>query len=77
MYYVYENWTNTFAKVHHGTCSYCNDGKGFQGRGTKTSNGQWHGPFTSKAEAMSIAHQKADRYANSDVWEVSTCGVCG
>jgi hypothetical protein len=32
-YYVYENWTNTFAKVHRGGCTFCNDGRGFQGRG--------------------------------------------
>jgi hypothetical protein len=37
-FYVYENWTNTFAKVHRRGCPYCNEGSGFQGRGTRTCN---------------------------------------
>ncbi|MGH9044555.1 MAG: hypothetical protein ACRDVP_06945, partial [Acidimicrobiales bacterium] len=36
-FYVYENWTNTFALIHQGTCSFCRDGQGNQGvRGNKT-----------------------------------------
>jgi hypothetical protein len=30
-FYVYENWTNTFTKVHRGSCTYCRDGQGFHG----------------------------------------------
>jgi hypothetical protein len=35
VFYVYENWTNAFTKVHRRDCAYCNDGRGFQGRGKR------------------------------------------
>lgn len=76
-YYVYENWTNTFAKLHRGTCPYCNDGQGFQGRGTKTPSGQWHGPYHSADEGMRAAHAAANGHSNSAVWVVEACGYCG
>ncbi|MGP8007748.1 MAG: hypothetical protein ACLP2J_12050 [Acidimicrobiales bacterium] len=77
IYYVYENWTNTFAKVHRGSCPYCNDGRGIQGRGSKTPSGQWLGPFHSADEAMAAASAAASQHSNGDVWVVASCGYCG
>lgn len=76
-FYVYENWTNTFAKVHRGSCPYCNDGRGFQGRGNRTRNGQWLGPFETADSAMVEARAAANRHSNSAVWIVESCGYCG
>lgn len=44
-FYVYKNWTNTFAKIHHGSSPYCNDGRGFQGGGTRHQVGSGWGHF--------------------------------
>ncbi len=29
-FYVYENWTHNRARIHRGTCGYCNNGQGTQ-----------------------------------------------
>lgn len=76
-FYVYENWTNTFAKVHRGDCPYCNDGTGFQGRGSSTPSGRWLGPFASRDVANPAARDAAHGHPNRSVWEVGTCGYCG
>lgn len=76
-FYFYENWTNTFAKVHRGGCPYCNEGSGFQGRGTRTRNGRWSEAFSSLQEALRAAQTAADQHANREVWEVGVCGYCG
>jgi len=76
-FYVYENWTNTFAKVHRGDCPFCNDGRGFQGRGSRTPSGQWLGPFSTAAIATSAARSAANGHQNREVWEVASCGYCG
>lgn len=75
-WYVYENWTNTFAKVHQGDCPYCNFGQGFQGRGSKTPSGQWNGPFASQSVALEAAEEAAGSYTNASVWIVGVCGYC-
>ena len=76
-FYVYENWTNTFTKVHRADCPYCNDGNGIQGRGSSTPSGRWHGPFADDASAFEAAQEAADRHSNRNVWEVGRCGYCG
>lgn len=75
-FYVYENWTNTFCKVHRGDCPYCNNGQGIQGRGTKTGSGQWHGSYATAHAAMSAALGFARSYSNSAVWVVEGCKYC-
>lgn len=76
-YYVYENWTNTFAKAHRGSCPYCNDGTGNQGRGSKTQSGQWHGDWPSMEDALRVAQSIANGHSNASVWTVGPCGYCG
>jgi hypothetical protein len=51
MYFVYENWTNTFCRVHEESCSFCNRRKGLFG-GRKTPNGQWHSGFRTLDAAL-------------------------
>jgi hypothetical protein len=75
-FYVYENWTNTFALIHRGACSFCNHGQGVQGRGKQTPNGQWHGSFPTISEAHTAARGAADRHSNRSVWTVRPCGTC-
>lgn len=76
-FYVYENWTNTFAKVHRWSCPHCNDGQGSQGRGNRTPNGQWLGPFETPELGMVEARALANRHSNRAVWIVEPCGYCG
>jgi hypothetical protein len=75
-FYFYENWTNTFVKVHRAECSYYNDGQGFQGRGRSTPSGRWSEPYKTAGEALTAARAAADRHANRSVWSVGTCGYC-
>jgi hypothetical protein len=66
--YVYENWTNKRARLHRGTCSYCNAGRGTQGM-TGDKNGRWHGPIESLEKAR--ARLSALPYSNG-----TECGSC-
>lgn len=68
-YYVYYNWqvTPRKAKIHLGSCSFCNWGKGTS-RGTPGRNGKWHGPFDT--------FDKAHQFALQTGGEVSNCGHC-
>jgi hypothetical protein len=75
-FYVYENWTNTFACVHLATCSFCQHGQGVQRRGSSTPNGKWHGSFPTFDEALNAARTTARGHANSEVWAVKPCGIC-
>jgi hypothetical protein len=52
-YHTYENWRARGHKavVHLDSCGFCNHGQGLAG-GTRTSNGQWHGPFNLLAKAL-------------------------
>lgn len=65
MYFVYENWTNTF----------CNRGRGLFGGG-KTPSGQWHSGFLTRDEALQQAQRLADAHANREVWDVRPCHFC-
>lgn len=49
-YYVYENWIHRRARLHRGSCSYCNYGRGTQGA-TDERTGRWYGPIADRAEA--------------------------
>ena len=75
-YFVYENWTNTFVKVHRGSCPYCNEGNGMHGRGRKTQSGQWSDSFSSREEAMAFARSVVETYANRSVWTTGLCSYC-
>lgn len=76
-FWVYENWTNTFTKVHVGACAFCNDGRGIQGRGSSTPSGRWLGPFPSLDRAKAAARDAADRHPNAAMWNVDCCRFCG
>lgn len=55
-WWVYENWRAVKggkARVHKGSCGYCNEGHGF--RQDSGKNGKWHGPFEDKDTAFEYA----------------------
>lgn len=54
--YIYENWVaeGHKARIHLGSCSFCNDGKGNHNSIDET-NGKWHGPFTRLSLALEAA----------------------
>lgn len=67
-YFVYENWrADNKAKIHKGSCSFCNYGKGIHVQASST-NGKWSKPFASLEEAM--------KYAKSTGRKVSLCNFC-
>lgn len=76
VFYVYENWTNTFVKIHAASCPFCKDGQGAQGRGSKTGNGQWIGPFPTLGEALDAGKKAADGHSNRPAWSVAPCSIC-
>lgn len=71
-YYVYENWTTKQARVHTGSCSYCNRGQGTR-RQDSGRNGRWLPspgiPFTMREEPFQRA--KATGWEN-----VKGCEKC-
>jgi hypothetical protein len=68
-YWVYENWIQNRARVHRGTCGFCNHGRGIQ-ESTSEERGRWHGPFADRAAA--VAHMNQLGRADS-----RPCSVCG
>ncbi len=67
-YYLYENWIHRRARLHRGSCSYCNYGRGTQGA-TEERTGRWYGPISDRAEA--IARLKSLKHDNK-----KECGSC-
>ena len=67
-YWVYEDRPTSRARVHEGTCRYCNHGEGM-GRGRIEAENEWYGPFVSREEAFRRAGATGQR-------DVRGCGVC-
>lgn len=67
-YYLYENWIHRRARLHRGSCSYCNYGRGTQGA-TAERTGRWYGPIGDRAEAT--ARLQSLKHDNK-----KECGSC-
>lgn len=67
-FYVYENWTHKRARIHKGSCGYCNDGRGTQ-PSDSGKNGKWHGPYEDRAKALDVA-------ARLKQADTKVCGTC-
>ena len=67
-FWVYENFGNKRARIHHSACRYCNDGQGVGGDQTNDDD-KWHGPFASFLEAESTAEGLGQK-------DTRPCGVC-
>ena len=67
-FWVYENYGNKRARIHHSACRYCNDGQGVGGDQTNDDD-KWHGPFATFLEAESTAEGLGQK-------DTRPCGVC-
>lgn len=67
-YWVYENWTHRHARIHQGSCRYCNNGKGWQPIDSG-ANGKWHGDFSTRSAAFNLLKQ----FGYHDMQD---CAVC-
>ena len=67
-YWVYEDRPTSRARVHEGTCRYCNHGDGM-GKGRIEAENEWYGPFVSREDAF----RRAGATGQGDV---RGCGVC-
>ena len=67
-YWVYEDRPTSQARVHRGTCHYCNHGDGM-GRGRIEKDNEWYGPFGSREDAFRRAEATGQR-------DVRGCRVC-
>ncbi len=67
-FYIYENWTRDRGRIHLGSCSYCNHGKGMHDEDSG-ANGRWHGPYDDREQTFRIAAalKRAD---------MRPCGTC-
>ena len=56
-YHVYENWRAGIHKavIHKAECGNCKNGFGQSGKGTRTDNGKWLGPFDTLEQTVLIA----------------------
>jgi hypothetical protein len=66
-FWTYTNWVHKYAKVHRGSCSHCNDGRGSHGA-VHSHAGQWVGPFDHVGEALQAGEATG--------WLVTTCSFC-
>jgi hypothetical protein len=69
-YWVHENWTHDYARVHKAECSHCNDGRGTQ-PSDSGQNTKWHGPFSKRDEA----YEAARRLQATDARGCTVCGA--
>lgn len=70
-YYVYHNWRVEHGKkaiTHRGSCSFCNNGQGIHGTGSRR-NDEWLGPFKTKQDALTQAR-------NTGAARVDCCKKC-
>lgn len=67
-YFVYENWTGRHARIHRGTCRYCNHGKGLRPQ-SAGQNGEWYGPFATKDQASKKLKEMNYR-------DTQDCAIC-
>jgi len=70
-YYVYHNWTverGGKARVHRGSCSFCNNGQGIHNTILRR-NCEWFGPFKTKQDALTQARK-------TGAARVSRCRTC-
>ncbi|WP_428032666.1 hypothetical protein [Ancylobacter sp.] len=67
-FWVFENRTHNYARIHRRTCCMCNDGRGMH-TSSSGSNGHWH-PTSSREEALRLAQQLGQLTIN----ECDTCG---
>ena len=67
-YWVYEDRPTSRARVHEGTCRYCNHGDGM-GKGRIEAENEWYGPYGSREDAFRRAGATGQR-------DVRGCGVC-
>ena len=52
-YWVYVDDPTNRVRVHRGSCSYCNDGRGM--KESRLPDNRWHGPYATEREAIDIA----------------------
>ncbi len=52
-FYVYEDDPTKHVRVHRGSCTFCNNGKGRQP--IRLPDNRWHGPFDTLSTAQSFA----------------------
>ncbi len=67
-YYIYENWTHDYVRIHKAGCTLCNNGKGRGGKLT-VKNGIWIGSFKDQQEAKFVASELKRK-------TVSKCSRC-
>jgi hypothetical protein len=70
-FYIYENWQAgpRKAKIHRGSCRYCNDGRGRAG-GYDPGHAQWHGPYDDLESARAASNALRNIVVRSE------CPVC-
>lgn len=67
-FWVYENWTHRYSRVHRRTCCMCNDGRGIH-TGASERNGRWHAADT-REQALLLAQRLGQPV-------IAGCAVCG
>lgn len=66
-WWVYEDDSTNWVRVHAGACRFCNDGRGVYPDRLPVS--RWHGPFETKQAAIGMA-------ASTGRKDAAGCGIC-
>ncbi|SCW61653.1 hypothetical protein [Ancylobacter rudongensis] len=67
-FWVFENWTHNYIRVHRRNCCMCNNGRGIH-TGAPERNGRWH-PAETREQALLLAQ----RLGKTIIAECATCG---
>jgi hypothetical protein len=67
-YWVYENWTHRYVRIHRAACGHCNDGRGTQASHSGEHD-EWHGRFRDREAAFAKARRLRYR-------DTRGCKVC-
>lgn len=72
-FFVYENWTHEYLRIHKGTCGHCKCGQGVQENILGVANGKW---ISESFNSYQIAKNNADAIANNKKFNVLNCKRC-
>lgn len=62
-FYVYEDDSRHYVRIHKGSCRHCNEGEGTHA--TRAPNKRWYGPYSTLSDAQNFAQSLKRKYTRN------------